>query len=104
MTEALRGAENEPGAAHEARIYWEAGSGEIDWTAPHATVLMNHPIRATRYTWQSEPLTDGQTYRFVVRVATTPWPSGLKTQDTDQSVAAACSDLPVAPALSAAVI
>jgi len=26
-----------PGAAHEARIYWDAGTGEIDFAAPYAT-------------------------------------------------------------------
>ena len=42
-----------PGAAH--RIYWDAGIGTVDFTAPHATVPMNQPMKATRYTWQSAP-------------------------------------------------
>lgn len=36
--------------AAEARIYWDAGTGTIDWSAPKATVPMNHPTAATRYT------------------------------------------------------
>jgi hypothetical protein len=93
-----------PGTAHEARIYWDAGSGEIDFSAPHATVPMNHPTVATRYTWQSAPLTDGQTYRFVIRVATTPWPSGIETQNTDAHVAISDANAPTTPLLTAAVI
>jgi len=75
--------ENGPGAAHEARIYWDAGTGEMDWTAPYATVEMNHATQATRYTWQSEPLTDGQEYRFVVRIATAAHPDGIETRNTE---------------------
>ncbi len=52
-----------PGAAYEARIYWDAGTGEIDFSEPHATVEMGNPTEPTRYTWQSAPLTDGVEYR-----------------------------------------
>lgn len=93
-----------PGAAHGARIYWDAGTGAVDFSAPHATVLMNHPMKATRYTWQSGPLTDGQTHRFVLRVATAPWPDALQTQNTDEHAATADSSVPTAPILSAQAI
>jgi len=96
--------ENGPGAAHEARIYWDAGSGAVDFSAPHATVPMNHPTTATRYTWQSEPLTGGQEYRFVVRIATAAWPSGIETQNIASHAATADSDMPEAPELIATLI
>ena len=91
------------GAAAEARIYWDAGTGEIDFTAPHATVPMNSPMKATRYTWQSEPLPDGQTCHFTIRIATTPWPAGTETQNTDTRAATTDSSVPSAPILSAQV-
>jgi hypothetical protein len=90
-----------PAAAHEARIYWDFGMGEIDFSEPHATVPINHRTKATRYTWQSAPLTDGQTYRFTIRIATAAWPSGLETQNTDGRPATADVDAPTAPVLSA---
>lgn len=65
---------------------------------------MGHPTEATRYTWQSAALTDGQTYRFVIRVASAPWPSGLETQSTDARAATADSSVPTAHALSAEVV
>ncbi len=92
------------GAAAEARIYWDAGTGEVDFSEPHATVEMGHPTEATRYTWQSAPLTDGQTYRFVIRVATAPWPAGLETQNTDSHPAATDVSSPVTPALAAELL
>jgi len=44
-----------PGAGQEARIYWDAGTGTIDLSAPLATVAMSGPTSATRYSWQSGP-------------------------------------------------
>jgi len=35
--------------AHEARIYWDAGTGTADFSEPHATVEMGYPTRATRF-------------------------------------------------------
>ena len=32
-----------PGAAREGRLYWDAGTGEIGFDVPHATVPMDHP-------------------------------------------------------------
>jgi len=93
-----------PGAAHEARIYWDAGTGEIDFTESHATVLMNNPTSATRFTWQSTPLTDGQEYRFVVRIANHPWPDGVETQNADEHAAVCDATQPSAPSLTAAII
>jgi hypothetical protein len=92
-----------PGAAYEARIYWDAGTGEMDWIAPYATVPMNHPTKAARYTWQSAPLTDGQTYHFTVRIATAAHPAGIETQNTDEVAASPDKTLPPVPVLIAQV-
>ncbi len=35
--------------------YWDAGTGTVDFSEPHATVEMGHPPESTRYTWQSAP-------------------------------------------------
>mgnify|MGYP006289656023 CR=1 FL=1 len=91
-------------ATHEARIYWDAGTGEVDLTEPHATVPMNNPAEAARFTWQSEPLTDGQTYRFTIRVATASWPEGLETRNTGATAATADSSTPTAPVLTTQLV
>jgi len=65
---------------------------------------MDNPATATRYTWQSAPLTDGQTYRFVIRVATAPWPSGIETHNFDEYAAIPENSIPTAPVLSAEVV
>ena len=54
-----------------------AGTGEIDFIARHAVVPMNNAPGTTPYTWQSEPLTDGQVYRFVVRIVHARGPTAL---------------------------
>ncbi len=53
---------------NRAKEYLGPGAG--NFSAPDATVPMNHPTVAARCTWQSEPLTDGQEYRFTIRIAT----------------------------------
>jgi hypothetical protein len=90
-----------PGAAHETRIYWDAGTGCVDFSEPHATVPMNHPTKAIRYTWQSASLTDGQTYRFTIRIATAPWPDGTEAQHVADYVVSVGSSAPSPPLLAA---
>jgi hypothetical protein len=92
------------GAAAEARIYWDAGSGTVDFSAPHATVPMGQPTSAARFTWLSVPLTGGQEYRFVVRIATAAWPSGFQTQSVGEHAAAADADTPSTPELVGQVV
>lgn len=58
------------GAAQGAPIYWDASTGEVDSSEPPAIVQMPHPAQHTRYPSQSTHLAHGQTYRFVIRVAT----------------------------------
>ncbi|MCK4374626.1 MAG: hypothetical protein KAX19_04825 [Candidatus Brocadiae bacterium] len=76
----------------------------MDLSEPLATVPMNHPAGVTRYTWQSAPLTDGEEYRFAIRIAAIPWRRVLGTQNTDEHAATADSDAPTAPVLAAQVI
>ncbi len=93
-----------PGAAHEARIYWDGGTGEMDWSAPHATVAMNNPAQAARYSWQSGVLTDGQEYRLVVRIATAGFPDGIETENSKECSAVADTTGAEAPALCAKAV
>jgi len=93
-----------PGAAHEARIYWDAGTGVMDFTEPHATVPMNHPTKATRYTWQSDALTDGHPYLFTIRIATAACPAGIETQNLDIHMAVSNSSVPATPVLAAQIV
>jgi hypothetical protein len=92
------------GAAHEARLYWDAGTGTVDFGTPVATVALDHPKTADWWSWQSDALTNGVTYRFVVRIATDAWPAGFETQNVDEHSATASDSAPRAPTLSAAVV
>jgi len=65
---------------------------------------MDNPTAATRYTWQSDPLTDGVQYRFCIRIATTLWPIRIETQNTDEHAATCDATLPLPPTLSAALV
>jgi len=74
-----------PGAAHEARIYWDGGAGVIDWSAPHvmvAMVILLKP-RATRGSRSCLRT------RFVLRIATDAFPARIETQNSE-----ACSTIP----------
>lgn len=59
---------------------------------------------ATRYRWQSDPLTDGQEYRFLVRGVTAPWPDGVESQNADERASTADLSGPATPTLGATVI
>ncbi|MFP4028630.1 MAG: hypothetical protein ACLFWL_12635 [Candidatus Brocadiia bacterium] len=96
--------ENGPGIAEEARIYWDDGTGTMDWSSPHATVSLGGPTEADRYTWESAALTDGTEYQFTVRIASDVHPAGIETENTDTHVATPDSDVPATPALEAEVI
>jgi len=93
-----------PGGGVEARIYWDAGTGAIDWSVPLATVAMSGPAAATRYTWTSGPLTHGTEYRFCVRVASDSHPAGIETQNADEHEATVDSDVPTAAVLTAQIV
>ena len=96
--------ESGPGAGHEARIYWDDASGTVDYSAPKAEVYMAGPEDAAWWSWTSDALTDGETYTFVVRVATADWPGGIETENTDEHSATVDDDVPDAPELTATVI
>jgi hypothetical protein len=82
----------------------DAGTGHMRWSAPQAAVAMSNCISAARYPWQSEPLGDGIEYRFVVRIATAAWPTGVETQNTDEHTAQADANSPAAPELTAHLV
>jgi len=95
---------DEPGVAHEARIYWDNGTGTIDWATPAVSVAMSHPTAADWYTWSSGVLVNEQEYLFCVRIGTDAWPAGIETQNTDTCAATADSDVPATPVLTATVV
>lgn len=93
-----------PGAAFEARIYWDNATGTIDWDTPKATVAMGAPTAADWYSWESEALVDEQEYLFAVRIATAAHPNGIETANTDEHAATADTSAPDAPVLAARII
>jgi len=93
-----------PGAGYEARIYWDAGTGTMDWSEPYATVAMGGPSSATRFTWTSGALTNETIYQFAIRIGTAAWPAGIETANTDAHSATADADEPAAPVLSLSVV
>ena len=95
---------NGPGAAFEARIYWDAGTGTVDFTsstAPLATVAMDGPEVPTRYTWDSDVLSNDQEYLFVVRIATEADPDGRESPGILTTAATTNNDVPDPPVLDA---
>jgi len=92
---------NGPGVADEARIYWDGGTGTMDWSSPKATVSMGGPTSSVRKSWESGTLTDGTAYQFAVRIASS---DGVETDNKDTYSATAASDLPETPELSAEVV
>ena len=72
-------------AAHEARIYWDNGTGTVSYASPAATVAMNNPTEEASYSWDSGVLTDEQEYLFVLRIATAAQPGRKRKQLTVQS-------------------
>lgn len=89
------------GAAYEARIYWNNGSGDVSFASPHATVSMGNPTTAAWHTWTSGALSDGTEYAFVVRIGTATSPNGEETTNTDEHAATPDSTEPGKPVLSA---
>ncbi len=91
------------GGAAEARIYWDAGTGMVDFDTPVGTVGMNGPTSPARYTWTSAGLIAGVAYLWVVRIATA---TGTETQNV-RPVASAAPDsaaVPGAPDMSVTVV
>jgi hypothetical protein len=64
-----------------------------DWTSSGSSGSRS----ATRYTWQSGRLTDGQTCCFTIRIATAPWPNGLEPSTLDSYTVSAEFDVPASP-------
>ena len=93
-----------PGAAHEGRVYWDNGTGTIDWDTPKTTVVMSNPTTAVWWSWTSEALVDEQEYLFAVRIATAAHPDGIETQNTDEHAATPDSDVPSTPVLTGEII
>lgn len=91
------------GAAVEARVYSDGGTGTVDFGTPVGTLSLNSPIAPTRYMWTSGELPPGVTCLWVVRIASS---AGLETQNTHpvMAVVSASATAPAKPDISAAVI
>jgi len=92
------------GAAYEGRVYWDDGTGTVDWSAPKATASMSSPTRANWWTWTSEALVDEQAYLFGVRIATAASPDGYETDNEDTYNATPDANVPDAPVLAGELI
>jgi len=93
-----------PGAAFEARIYYDNATGTVDYATPLDTLAMGAPEDPDVWEWTSDALVDDQEYLFVVRIATAAHPGGVETQNTDEHAATPDSSVPDAPVLTAALV
>jgi len=90
--------------AKEARVYYDNGTGTVDYTSVVGTVAMNNPTDIDRYSWTSAALVDETEYRFVVRIATDNDPGGIETTNVDEHTATPNSDAPDSITLSGEVV
>ena len=90
------------GAAKEARIYSDNGTGIMDWVTPIDTVTMDFPTAPTRYEWDSGVLAN-DTYLYAVRISTAI-AGGYETENTDTHEVTTNDDVPAAVDLIAEVI
>ena len=65
---------------------------------------LGNPTAPAWYTRDSGVLTDGQTYKFAVRIATDIVSASIETQSTDDYSATVNSDVPTAPVLNAQIV
>ena len=90
------------GVAKEARIFWDNGTGTMDWNTPLDTLLMDNPTALARWSWDSGVLTNG-TYLFGVRIATDTGGGGTETQNTDEYEVTTNDDVPASTDLAVLV-
>lgn len=90
------------GAAKEARIYSDAGTGTMDWVTPVGTLAMNNPIDPAEWSWDSGVLAN-DTYLYGVRIATDTGGAGFETQNTDTHEVTTNDSVPGATDLTVAV-
>ncbi len=93
-----------PGAAFEARVYYDNATGTVDYSTPLDTVVMGSPTEVDWHEWESDALVDEQEYRFAVRVATAAHPAGIEDPNTHEVTVTPDSDSPDAPVLTAEVV
>lgn len=87
------------GIAHQANIYYDAGTGTMDWVTPLGSETMNNPTTPERFTFTSGALAD-DTYLFGVRVATA---TGQETTNADTYEVTTNDDTPAAVDLAVTV-
>jgi len=89
-----------PGICDEIRIYWDSGTGAMDWGNPLTTIAAGLPTTRTTYSWTTDVLAPG-TYQFAARAATS---SGRETSNADTRTITIDSDVPERPVITLEVI
>lgn len=79
--------------AKEARIYYDNGTGTIDWGTPIGTLLMDNPIAPDAWSWDSAVLAN-DTYLFGVRIATDTGGAGFETSNIDEHAVTTDDNVP----------
>lgn len=83
------------GIAKEARIYYDNGTGVIDFVTPLGLVAMDFPTVPTSYSFDSGVLSNGD-YLFAVRIATATAGGGVETTNDEERAVTINSDVPAA--------
>ncbi len=91
------------GVAEESRIYYDNGTGTVDYSSPLATVAMDNPTNDVKYNYTTGVLPE-DTYKFVVRVATKAHPNGIETDNTGYAEVTTDATPPDAPSISGEII
>jgi len=79
--------------AKEARIYFDNGTGTVDFVTPIGTILMNNPVAPARFSFDTAALAN-DTYLFAVRIATDVAGGGNETTNTDTHQATTNDNVP----------
>jgi hypothetical protein len=85
----------EQAVATEIRVYWDAGSGTIDFATPMATVPLVEGPNYASVSVVKGGLTDGQTYLFACKAATA---GGVESEPTSTVSAVSDATAPPVPA------
>lgn len=91
------------GIAEEARIYYDSGTGTVDYTSPLGTLSLSKPTVEREWTYTTPALSE-DSYKFTVRIATKENPDGIETTNTDTVTGTSDSTPPDKPSISGEVI
>lgn len=91
------------GSTSGARIYWDVGTGTIDFGAPVSTLSLDGPVLPARHAWAGGELPPGATCFWVVQIVTV---NDIETQNTRavSATAASSASPPATPDIAAVVL